>query len=244
MRIGIVCEGPTDFLAIRYFIGQALNSRGFTGVEFVDLQPQLDATQSSAGWGNIERWLAQTTATLRVRRYFSGGLFDDDLDTKSCDLIVVQMDCDHLNDTSFVSFNAEKYGLANSIGQSAQGLYSFAVQVLERWCDLASLTQADVKRHIMIPAHLSTESWCIAAFKRNSDDPDLLTSSELVSEFMNMLHLSEGRAKPNVPINSRDKNVKRRESFCKRHASTCHPWVEHSTSFRKAVDKISSVIGQ
>ncbi|MBD8650623.1 hypothetical protein IFT66_05980 [Rhizobium sp. CFBP 13726] len=235
MRIGIVCEGPTDFYAIKYFAKTALSRRGVEA-DFFDLQPQMDATQAPAGWTYIENWLRRMDPVARSKRYFGGGLFEDDLDKSRCDLIIVQMDCDHLTADSFVNFVSHTYSLAQS---SAMSNYNFSELVLGSWCGLSQLTSADSQKYVLCPAEQSTESWCVAAFKREDIDPDTLSGSALVNKFMSTLHRSEGRA-PTVVYAEIDKSIRRREKFCKRHAESCFPHVEISTSFRMMIDKVAS----
>ena len=101
MRIGVVCEGVTDFIAIREFTGAALRARGLE-VEFVGLQPIPDRTRAEAGWGNLLNWLRRNNPEARVREYFSGGLFANSLSEKQCDAIILQMDADILGEQSFI----------------------------------------------------------------------------------------------------------------------------------------------
>lgn len=237
MRIGVVCEGPTDFFAIQYFLGEFLKRKGLN-CDFVDIQPELDATQSRAGWGNIERWLTRMAPESRCKRYLCGGLFENDLDAKACDVILVQMDCDHLSDFSFQKFNSTKYGIDLAGVQGIDEEYEAIERVLEQWCGIAQLADRDAGRHAIIPAQQSTESWCIAAFKRANKDPDTLRGQHLINEFMNVLHQSEGRAVNKFRFSEIDKSIQRRRIFCQKHADSCYPNVTSSTSFKKAMGKL------
>lgn len=241
MRIGVVCEGPTDYLAIRYFIGQALKQKGYD-VDFVDLQPDMDATQLQAGWGNVERWLNQTTPLQRCKRYFTGGLFESELDTKACDLMIIQMDCDHIGEASFKKFNAEKYGIGFPESDDISHEWDFAESILNIWCGLANLTAVDVRRHIVSPAQQSTESWCIAAVRNGRENPDALRGQAMIDEFMRILHESEGRIFQRGSFAEVDKSVRRRRAFCEKNAPKCYPAIEASVSFRKAVERLVSAV--
>ena len=52
MRVGVVCEGPTDFFAIESFFGHALENDQIDA-EFVRVQTKSDNTNSEGGWGNV-----------------------------------------------------------------------------------------------------------------------------------------------------------------------------------------------
>ncbi|AYD01033.1 hypothetical protein [Neorhizobium sp. NCHU2750] len=236
MRIGVVCEGPTDFFAIKYFLGAVLRKEG-REVDFIDLQPSMDATSPKAGWGNIERWLAANTPQSRSKRYFSGGIFADDLDAKACDFIIVQMDCDHLEHEAFTVFNQEKYGINYGKLPDLDAQYNMVEKILGEWCGLSALTSADANRHVLTPAQQSTESWCIAAYSHLLTDPDLLEGQDLIDRFMTILHESEGRLLPASGFSEVDKSIKRREKFCKKHAANCTTYITRSNSFVRTVEK-------
>ena len=48
MRVGVVCEGPTDFFAIESFFGHALKNDQIDA-EFERIQPTLDNTNPEGG---------------------------------------------------------------------------------------------------------------------------------------------------------------------------------------------------
>lgn len=228
MRIGVICEGQTDFWAIKSFLGKTLE----VDVTFVDLQPDMDRTQAPAGWGNLSRWFGASSPIERCRRYFGGGLFEDELDAKACDFFVVQMDTDHISDQSFRSYNKEHHGIVVTGEQGKE--YEEAVRVLGKWAGLENLTEVDVRRHIMAPAIPSTESWCVAAFEWCDDDPDLLPNHELVDRFMRCLHKFEGRQPQVAPYTTIDKDILRRKKYCESIAEHCAPRVRQSSSFEMA----------
>ncbi len=67
MRVGIVCEGSTDFAVLRVVCGELLGTKDF----FVTLlQPRFDllsvraAGTPGAGWQGVRRFLQQTALTL------------------------------------------------------------------------------------------------------------------------------------------------------------------------------------
>lgn len=238
MRIGIICEGETDYFAIKNFLGAALLANGVDAT-FVDLQPIIDATQSEGGWGNIHRWLTSNPPAARVRRYFGQGLFEDDLDAKACDVFFVQMDCDHIADSSFVKFNLERYEYDLVERSSQIEVSDLAAEVLALWCGLIELNDGDKARHIIAPAEQSTESWCIGAFRRRDGIVDSLRDQELVVEFMNVIHESENRR--SMPYTSIDKNIERRQRYCEKHASGYRFLLQNSPSFIRAFDRVRAL---
>ena len=62
MRVGVVCEGPTDWHAIVCFLEASLTDRGIAPV-FVEIQPEMDKTnRANGGWGRcIELAEAKST---------------------------------------------------------------------------------------------------------------------------------------------------------------------------------------
>ena len=116
MRVGVVCEGPTDWHAIVCFLEASLTDRG-TAPVFVEIQPEMDKTnRANGGWGAALNWLKQNPPESRTQSYFNGGLFDDDLSAKQCDVMVFQMDADILSDCIFQDWTKRNldYDVANS----------------------------------------------------------------------------------------------------------------------------------
>ena len=70
MRVGVVCEGATDFVAIDAFFGQSLADHGIEA-EFVPIQPEKDKTSPEGGWGNVLHWLQKNGNYMR--KCASGG---------------------------------------------------------------------------------------------------------------------------------------------------------------------------
>lgn len=92
MRIGVVCEGQTDGPAITNFLKASLTDRGITPV-FVPIQPENDGTKPpDGGCYEVLNWLRKNPPKSRIANYLSGGLFDDGLSTKRCDVLIFQMD--------------------------------------------------------------------------------------------------------------------------------------------------------
>lgn len=123
MRIGVVCEGPTDAHAIVCFLHASLTYRGITP-DFIPIQPDTDNTRPlEGGWGAVFLWLKKSPPRSRIRTYFHGGLFDGDLSAKRCDVMVFQLDTDILSDLGFQRWTKEHYdhSVATSRTQSNVG---------------------------------------------------------------------------------------------------------------------------
>lgn len=100
MRIGVICEGPTDWHAIKSFLGDSISSAGFS-VELVPLQPDPDATSSEGGWTKVLLWLKSHLPKSRIQQLFAKGLFGGGLATEPLDGILIQLDSDILGNDSF-----------------------------------------------------------------------------------------------------------------------------------------------
>ena len=216
MRIGVVCEGPTDAHAIVCFLHASPTHRGITP-NFIPIQPDTDNTRPpDGGWGAVFLWLKKNPPRSRTRTYFHGGLFADDLSAKRCDVMVFQLDTDILSDLGFQNWTKEHYGysVANLPDPVERG--KEITEIIERVGKFSMLSIADMRRHIPAPSVESTETWCIAAFRHLSLDPETLSGIALCREFMTALHRFENRPIGNfVHI---DKNPDRRHRFCENNS--------------------------
>ena len=234
VSIGVVCEGQTDYVAICSFLGQALVKREIEP-KFIALQPQ-PGNSDDAGWTRVFFWLEQNPPEARIRTYFGGGLFENDLGSEKCDVLLFQMDSDILDDGTFSGYmknRAINYSIpANPVDRGKE-----ICRLLSLFSRFEELVAADMSRHIFAPAVESTETWCVAAFKKLATDPELLRGQELWDAFTDCLLRSEGR-NPNPPFGTPDKDVKRRSEYCTRHANSV--FIEpQSLHFRLAADTIA-----
>ena len=100
MKIGVICEGPTDFVAIWAFLGHALKKFGMSP-EFKDIQPNLYNSVLEGGWTLVLRWLGQNNLQDRRMRFFYGGLFAANSFPDVFDCLLVQIDTDILDKVVF-----------------------------------------------------------------------------------------------------------------------------------------------
>ena len=235
MRIGVVCEGPTDAHAIVCFLDASLAHRGITP-DFVPIQPDIDKTRPPGGWDLVFRWLEKNPPRSRTMAYFHGGLFDDALSAKRCDVMVFQLDTDVLSDLGFQNRMNEHYdyAVANLSDPVERGRE--ITELIEIAGGFSTLTIADLRRHIPAPAVESTETWCIAAFRKLSVNPETLTGIALCREFMTALHRFENR--PTEEFVHIDKNPDRRLPFCKNHSGGFARLEDQCYHYRVLVDAL------
>ena len=218
MRIGIVCEGPTDVHALVCFLHASLTSRGITP-NFVRLQPIMDRTNpTEGGWNMVMKWLQHNPPSSRTKTYFDDGLFGGGLSAKTCDVMVFQMDADILPDSHFQDWIRRNLtrDVVNSDDPIERG--KEIRTIIEIVGEFGDLSPRHLDGHMVAPAVESTETWCIAAFRRTSSNPELLRGQELCHRFMTVLHQSENRpAQDFVHIN---KDPHRRRRFCRSHSSS------------------------
>lgn len=215
LRVGVVCEGPTDFYAISEFLTDALNRAG-KNIIFVPIQPDMDSTRQDAGWTNVCTWLQKNSPETRASRYFGQGLFANDLNTKSCDVILVQIDTDFIGNSVFSHKFEELVGRQISISTNPTQRAAEMLSFLQSICKTETMTSADQGRYILLPMVEASETWCIGAFSRCTDNLEELSSAELTQKFMAVLLQSEG-LQVNGPFAKTDKTKERRRDFCKRH---------------------------
>lgn len=233
ITIGVVCEGPSDIHPIAAYFAARLASAGITA-HFKQLQPEPDATNPEAGWGNIEYWLESNPPENRVQQYLVG-LFDSNLDAKKCDAFLIQMDVDHVSHPSFKTRMEQKYGLVSSTNTKAARI-KFAKDSLTEWAQLAACTTAIGDKHVLVAAADSSESWCIAAFSNVQGDVEAIGGQQKTTLFMDALHKSESR--PCAPCTAIDKSPARRARYCEKYKPFHQRVYDQCEQFRLAADAL------
>ena len=212
MRIGVVCEGRTDSLAIEAFLDHSLTHRGITA-EFEAIQPKRDNSSPVGGWGNVLLWLINNPPETRVQNLFGGGRFGGNLARPPLDCLLIHLDTDVLGDNSFKNFVKNKFGYDASSPKGSIERGQETSDILKLAWREQDMTDADKNRHVPAVSVETTENWCVAAFSARTDDFELLSGQCLVDRFMSALEKSEGR-RPNTPYSEINKDIKRREKFC------------------------------
>lgn len=213
MRVGVVCEGWTDFHAIKAFFGGALAAQGIQAA-FEALAPSQDSTWPDAGWGNVLRWLLENPSQRRVAEYFNVGLFDN---SPRFDGLLIQMDADILGEIGFCAYVQGAFGHTAANPQNPAERAAAIATVLRLVAGNGNMTNADARRHVIAPAVESTETWCVAAFKAQPVAFERLRDQALTDAFMIALETSESRT-PTPPYAHIDKQVERRKRFCERYS--------------------------
>ena len=216
MRVGVVCEGPTDVHAVVCFLEASLANIGISS-DFVMLQPEMDRTSPvDGGWNVVLKWLERNPPNSRVKAYFSGGLFDNGLSANQCDVIVFQMDTDILSHSPFQNWIKNNLGHVVVEPRDPIDRGNEIRSIIGIVGGFSELSPVDRHRHIAAPSVESTEAWCIAAFRDQSYDPERLREMDLCREFMAALHQSEARAIQH--FSQINKSPNRRLRFCRKQA--------------------------
>ena len=234
MRIGVICEGPTDFPAIQSFFKHSLSQQGIQA-EFVPLQPLGDNTQG--GWTQVLYWLDRNPPAIRIQDYFKGELFDEE---PQLDCLLIHMDSDILDDDSFKVHVKNKYQYAVKNLRSADDRGDEIRAIINRAAQFSEMPEAIEQRHVLAPAVESTEAWCVAAFTRRKKDFEALSGPQLADAFMQALERSESR-KPEQSYTNIDKSISRRERFCEAYAEHSGRVIRGCPQFEKIYRQLLEV---
>ena len=210
VRIGVICEGPTDFPAIVCYVGHALESRNVEA-QFIPLFPELDKTRPVGGWGNVLLWLDNHPPEYRIARFFGGGLFGGGLATTPFDVVLIHLDADVIEDRSFQVYVHDKYNYRVRVETAPSKRAATIEEIISISAKIADLTDADKEKHKIAVATESTETWCIASFYGQPKRYELWRGSKLRDGFMAALERSEGRV-PKTEYAEIDKNPIRRKN--------------------------------
>lgn len=170
LRIGLVVEGPTDYIMIKALLKRSLEfSHPDISLVFVDLQPSSDRTSGSpeGGWQMVYKWCERNDPEFRKVQYFGPGLFAGVENSKQCDLIVIQMDAD-------ICTAISGGGYSDIIPKdliSVQGRGKYIASVIDGWLWPAPYMSDSF--HIAAPAVEVTETWLIAGLG-NHPEPELI----------------------------------------------------------------------
>jgi hypothetical protein len=239
MRIGVVCEGPTDYHAISLFFQAALFSYGINA-HFLPIQPVMDNTNPVAGWGNVLLWLKNKPPSSRVQQYFAGGLFGGPLSMEPLNCIILHLDSDILADASFCTYVSDTYGYVVANPPASNDRADQIRHVLSLAANFDQLTNGDKSRHVFAVAVEATEAWCVAAFKMPIENTETLVGQALIDEFMSALERSEGND-PNPPYARINKSVKRRKRFCQTHHANYDRVVQGCDQFSQTLQRLLSL---
>jgi hypothetical protein len=239
LKIGVICEGQTDYHAISNFIPAALAAHGVEA-EIVPLQPDMGRTMPDAGWPHLELWLQNNPPRQRVDEFLGGGPFAFEMSAKTCDVFLIQMDSDILDEESFRTYMLRQYQFIIPDDQEPDDRGRRVTEIHELWSRIGELTVVDRDRHVFAPAVESTEAWCVAAYHTNMRDIECLRGPALTQVFMSALEASEHRDVGVYAII--DKDVGRRARFCKGYeAAGAGPVMRGCPHFARAVTRLEAL---
>jgi len=232
IRVGVVCEGPTDYFAIEAFFQNALEALGVAS-EFLPIQPEMDNTSPEGGWGNVLLWLKNNPPASRIAKLFGGGLFGGDLGYEALDCLLVHLDTDVLENGSFQGFVRGEYGHVVASPQVPSARATEIIDILRLAWNENEMNDVDVERHV--PE--ATEAWCVAAFSAQAQNFEAVSGQLLIDGFMSALETTEGR-QPSPPYSEADKNIKRRKRFCEAHRSSSARVADGCEHFGQTLQKL------
>lgn len=163
IRVGVVCEGPSDFAIIEWSLKQALGRQGHTS-EFHPIHPIRDKTSGvfdDGGWHQVYRWCVRNDRTAR-QRFFGQGLFDDD-DAIAVDVLLVHID----GDVHVILASGDLWKKVTSVDpagyeNSPSGTLQFGHDLIVDW-----LFGGDANRDVALPTPtvLESEAWLLAGLR-------------------------------------------------------------------------------
>jgi hypothetical protein len=204
VRIGIVCEGPTDTVVIKVACERYLAELGWQANVF-PIQPLRDSTLGEqGGWTMVRTWLLSNNHESRCLRHFGLGLFANGLDALQCDIIFIHLDSDIIKDAAFNEG-------APPVMRSPVTDREYVVRKLADWIGRDNFTDADQHRYVSGVAVQSIETWCLALFKVNAGSIESIDGDQLGKAFNLALLASEGIQKADVAsVPNKDRNRRAR----------------------------------
>lgn len=212
-RIGLVCEGETDRVAIEWYVRKSLVERGFSEITVCKIPNYTDQTSKSKdihGCTMVLAWLSQPPGK---RQRFLVELFGGGLGTEKFDAIVVHLDADNLSKREFRQHVRNQYSMTVKNPRLPEKRGMELRRIIMSVAKLDKLSRG----YAIAVAVESTETWCLSSFRNISGDAESISGSDLVQQFMSALHRFENR--PIGSFTNVDKTAIRWERFC-RHQST------------------------
>ena len=215
MKIGVVCEGETDFYAIKYYVGEELKKKG-VDANFVLLQPAADES-SGGGWGNVLLWLLNNPPASR-NKFFARGLFSLSKEKTDIDVILMHLDTDVLMDVGFLNY-VQKHGcILNPVTTTKDKSIEIS-KILSVFSDVNGVQVSLKSKYIYAPIAESSESWCISAEGGYHGNSEHLSGQALVDAFGAALARVSGNP-VNATYSKINKNKSSRENFCSKTSSS------------------------
>ena len=232
-RIGLVCEGPTDRIAIEWYVRKSLVERGFSDITFREIPDHTDQTSKGIqGCTMVLAWLSQAPG---MRQKFLGDLFASGL--RKCDAIVVHLDADNLSRSQFRQHVRNQYSMTVKNPKLPEKRGIEIRRIIMSVGKLDSLSRG----YAIAVAVQSTETWCLSSFRNISGDPESISGVPLNQQFMDAL-LKFEKQQPRI-IKKVTKDPIRWERFC-RHTATKVKLLERQCNhYRRLVSELVRVLG-
>ena len=236
LRIGVICEGQTDFVAIKAFLESEFASRG-KGIEFEMIQPAHDNSLPS-GWTEVLLWLEGNEMSFRSALYLKGdSLFQVEDESVKFDALLFQIDSDIIGEHSFEAFIAKRnISYRTPIDNIDRG--NVIRQVLLSIGGHASDTDSLIRKEIMAPIVESSEAWILAA-ENVAPNPETLIGQPLIDAFGALVARSSGQT-PKARYISINKRIKTRKRVCSSIVKVSSP-AGRSHHYDEVVQKIDSL---
>jgi hypothetical protein len=236
MRIGVICEGQTDFVAIKIFLEQELSHLG-KRVTFDMIQPAYDNSLPS-GWSQVLLWLEGNELPFRSALYLKGeSLFAVEDEEAKYDALLFQMDCDIIGHESFEAFIRKRkisYTPPVNIIDRGNVIRHVLLSIAGHASDTVSLRHKEV----MTPIVESSEAWLLAA-ENVANNPEGLIGQPLIDAFGALMARCLGRP-PQSNYSVINKTTKTRMRICNVIVKTSSP-AGRSHHYDEVVQKIANL---
>lgn len=219
MRIGVICEGPTDFVVMRSFFTSDL-AGDIHGLEFDLIQPALDNTLPG-GWSQVLYWLENNPPENRNSLYRKGqSLFLEESEDEKFDALIFQIDTDIIGEPGFERY-CEDRGVIALRPQLPTERANFVRHVLINMSANTSLDQALNSGEIPIAIVEACETWVVAAGV-DGCDAESMSPNETCDNFGRVLAKHSGQPE-RESYRKINKNVQSRQRLCSQLCRHCTP---------------------
>ncbi|ELX11844.1 hypothetical protein Jab_1c04320 [Janthinobacterium sp. HH01] len=236
IKIGVVAEGPSDRIAIENLLRAYFRHKNIKKSElsFKSVQPYVDNTSKSGfsegGWLWVYKWCVANPIEERESKYFSAGLFADDMDEFSCSALLVHMDadiCEEIRDLTDLKPVPTKEDGAQMRGDFISG-------TLNQW--LWPTGPVIDARYIVAPAVESIEAWLVAGLSAEDHEPE--TNVEIQKRLAHLDYLVVKKRPIPQNIKKPDKSVNNFNKISMTASENVARIAEKCPHFKMAAEKL------
>lgn len=219
MRIGVVCEGPTDFVVMRSFFAKDLR-KDFGPIDFQIIQPALDNTLPG-GWSQVLYWLENNPPENRSSLYLKGqSLFLRENEDVKFDALIFQIDTDIIGEEGFEKFCRDR-GLTASKPVEPDRRADLIRGILVSISSRSSIGEAIGASEVPIAIVEACETWVVAAGISDCN-AEAMTAEETRNNFGKVFARLSGQ-KERKSYKNINKNVKSRKRICSKLCEKATP---------------------